>query len=152
MAERVCEYWCPMFSGYVCIYIPISQVLIVFTLRLSMISSRFILGRSGLTTLRPAAAPFHLARGEPQALHQPPILRGRCGGFPARHGGTPIAGWFMSWKIPIQKWMMTGGSPISGNLQMWQMWQMGLFGLLGQLVMSPNPPSVICWSHSFASG
>ena len=22
------------------------------------------------------------------------------GGFPARHGGTPIAGWFMSWRIP----------------------------------------------------
>ena len=25
--------------------------------------------------------------------------------FPARHGGTPIAGWFISWKIPL-KWMI----------------------------------------------
>ena len=31
------------------------------------------------------------------------------------NGGTPIAGWFISWKIPL-KWMMTGGTPISGNL------------------------------------
>ena len=30
------------------------------------------------------------------------------------NGGTPIAGWFISWKIPL-KWMMTGGTPISGN-------------------------------------
>ena len=40
------------------------------------------------------------------------------GGFPARHGGTPN-----SWMVfvrgnPNRKWMMTGGSPISGNLYM----------------------------------
>ena len=23
-------------------------------------------------------------------------------GFPARHGGSPIAGWFISWKIPME--------------------------------------------------
>ena len=28
------------------------------------------------------------------------------------HGGTPIAGWFVR-ENPNQKWMMTGGSPIS---------------------------------------
>ena len=27
----------------------------------------------------------------------------------------PIAGWFISWKMPL-KWMRTGGTPISGNL------------------------------------
>ena len=32
------------------------------------------------------------------------------GGFPARHGLPPIAGWFMSWKIPW-KWMMIWGYP-----------------------------------------
>jgi hypothetical protein len=26
------------------------------------------------------------------------------------NGGTPITGWFISWKIP-QKWMMPGGTP-----------------------------------------
>jgi len=30
--------------------------------------------------------------------------------------GTPRAGWFISWKIP--KWMMTGGTPISGHLHL----------------------------------
>ena len=33
-------------------------------------------------------------------------------GFPARHGGTPIAGWFMLGKIPL-KWMITRGSPMT---------------------------------------
>ena len=28
--------------------------------------------------------------------------------------GTPIAGWFFWWKIAL-KWMMTGGTPISGS-------------------------------------
>ena len=41
------------------------------------------------------------------------------GGF---HGGTPIAGWFIfmfiSWKIPISKWMRTPATPISGNHHM----------------------------------
>ena len=35
------------------------------------------------------------------------------GGF-LSHGGTPIAGWVISRKIPL-KWMMTGGTPILGN-------------------------------------
>ena len=38
-------------------------------------------------------------------------------GFPARHGGTPIAGrkgWFIV-ENPIYKWMMTGSTPILGN-------------------------------------
>ena len=30
--------------------------------------------------------------------------------------GTPIAGWFISWKT-LLKWMRTGGTPILGNLQ-----------------------------------
>ena len=33
------------------------------------------------------------------------------------HGGTPIAGWFISWTLPFKK-MMTGGTPISGQLHM----------------------------------
>ena len=32
----------------------------------------------------------------------------------SRNGGTPIARWFISWKLPL-KWMMTGGTPILGN-------------------------------------
>ena len=28
------------------------------------------------------------------------------------NGGTPIAGWFMSWKIPFT-WMTTGGTPMT---------------------------------------
>ena len=35
----------------------------------------------------------------------------------SRNGGTPIAGGSISWKIPF-KWMMTRGSPLSGNLHM----------------------------------
>jgi len=31
-------------------------------------------------------------------------------------GYPKLAGWVISWKIPIYKWMMTGGTPISGNL------------------------------------
>ena len=33
------------------------------------------------------------------------------------NGGIPIAGWFISGKIHENQWMMTGGSPISGNHQ-----------------------------------
>jgi len=29
--------------------------------------------------------------------------------------GTPIAGWFISWKIPAQKWMITRGTPWIGK-------------------------------------
>ena len=52
-------------------------------------------------------------------------MGGACGVWPARlicvnHMGVSINGasqngWFISWKIPIYKWMMTGGTPISGN-------------------------------------
>ena len=35
-------------------------------------------------------------------------------GFPARHGGTPIAGWFMVTNANTAP--MIWGSPISGNL------------------------------------
>ena len=37
------------------------------------------------------------------------------------HGGTPlppIAGWFISWKV-LLKWMITGGTTISGNFHIW---------------------------------
>ena len=40
-------------------------------------------------------------------------------GFPARHGGTPIAGWFISLykeKRPIKIWMMFGAPHILGHL------------------------------------
>ena len=30
------------------------------------------------------------------------------------HGGTPMAGWFLLGKSPL-KWMITGGTPLSGN-------------------------------------
>ena len=36
---------------------------------------------------------------------------------PARHGDTPIAGWFLVEK-PLKIWMMTRGTPISGKLHM----------------------------------
>ena len=32
------------------------------------------------------------------------------------HGGTPIAGWFISWKNPNLKWMIWGYPHDSGNL------------------------------------
>ena len=32
------------------------------------------------------------------------------------HGDTPVAGWGRKWKKKLWKWMMTGGSPIVGNL------------------------------------
>ena len=40
------------------------------------------------------------------------------GGVPARHGGTPLSldGLFQG--KSIYRWMMTGGTPISGNHQM----------------------------------
>ena len=44
----------------------------------------------------------------------------RNGGFQS-HGGTPIAGWFISWKILLKYtkiWMQTGDNPILGNHQM----------------------------------
>ena len=37
------------------------------------------------------------------------------------HGGIPIAGWFISWKLPKSpklKWMIAGGCPHFGNLHM----------------------------------
>ena len=38
------------------------------------------------------------------------------GGF-LSHGATPIAGWFLLGKIPLE-WMMQWGTPILGNLQL----------------------------------
>ena len=38
--------------------------------------------------------------------HHPSELLGTYGGF---HGGSPMAGWFISWKI-LSKWMMTRGT------------------------------------------
>ena len=38
-------------------------------------------------------------------------------GFPSM-GVPPIAGWFISWKKNPLKWMMTGGTPILGNLHL----------------------------------
>ena len=36
------------------------------------------------------------------------------------HGGTPIAGWFITENpTKILKWMMTRGTPIWGNLHIW---------------------------------
>ena len=44
------------------------------------------------------------------------FLKVRYGGFHS-HGGTPIGGWFISWKIPSRNgWF--GGTPILGNLHM----------------------------------
>ena len=53
-----------------------------------------------------------LGRGdsERQGLHVWSLgHQGPYGAFLSQ-GGTPIAGWFLSWKIP-RKWMMTGGTP-----------------------------------------
>ena len=43
-----------------------------------------------------------------------PCAHGRSGGFHS-HGSTPIAGWFISWKIHLLTGMMTGGGCILGN-------------------------------------
>ena len=37
------------------------------------------------------------------------------------HGDTPIAGCFFLMENPKQKWMITRGTPVSGNLQMLEM-------------------------------
>ena len=37
--------------------------------------------------------------------------------LPLKWGYPFIAGWFISWKIPL-KWMRSGGTTILGNLQM----------------------------------
>ena len=45
--------------------------------------------------------------------------------WPPKSWATPVAGWCMPWKPPW-KWMMTGSSPILGNLHLWnstdQLW------------------------------
>ena len=46
------------------------------------------------------------------ATKQRRFARKRCQGFHS-HGGSPRAGWFLLGIL--QKWMMTGGPPISGN-------------------------------------
>ena len=43
------------------------------------------------------------------------MVDGLLNGFPARHGGTPIAGWSIV-ENPNLKWLRTWGTPISGNL------------------------------------
>jgi len=61
------------------------------------------------------------------------VKGGDQGGFPRAkwisigvsiNGGTPIAGWFISWKIPF-KWMITGSTPMdwkppNGSLVRWR--------------------------------
>ena len=42
--------------------------------------------------------------------------------------GVTIAGWFISWKIPL-KWMMTGGTPILGNFHIMTINQWFVVGL-----------------------
>ena len=37
-----------------------------------------------------------------------------------RNGGAPTAGWVILWEIPIYKWMITRGSPILGNLHIYE--------------------------------
>ena len=39
------------------------------------------------------------------------------------NGGTPIAGWVDSMENPTVKWMMTGGTTISGNLPIRTRWR-----------------------------
>ena len=48
------------------------------------------------------------------SLH--PISKGCPNAWmPGAIQAPPRTGWFISWKIPSIKWMMTGGTPISGN-------------------------------------
>ena len=56
----------------------------------------------------------HIHRGRLEPLSLQMLNKGVA---PPWQLGTPIAGWFISWKIPIYRWMMTGGSPILGNHQ-----------------------------------
>ena len=50
------------------------------------------------------------------------VFLGRPGavklGLSLATGGTPIAGCSFFWEDPTKIWMMTGGSPILGNLHM----------------------------------
>ena len=72
MAERVCEYGFPKLPLYSCQFPQVLVVLHCHCLWFHHGSS--CLGRSGLTTLQPAAAPFHLAKGEPQPFWQMGLL------------------------------------------------------------------------------
>ena len=67
------------------------------------------------------------------------------------NGGTPIALWFISWKIPLE-WMMTGGSPISGNhlKSLWisNSWMVAIFHQLFHISIgwpSPHIAANFCW-------
>ena len=51
------------------------------------------------------------------------------GGFQLVMGGTPIYGWFRK-EHPIYKWMMTGVTPISGNLHIWNSSEWLIFAIV----------------------
>jgi len=53
-----------------------------------------------MTVLRPKTA---LMLVKLQDLARPKRQKSQMGGF--HKGGYPIAGWFISWKIPIYQWM-----------------------------------------------
>ena len=65
----------------------------------------------------------HPAMGVPPLMESPMLLDAPAEGVGHlhQHGGFPTMGvppknaWFLLGKIPL-KWMMTGGTPISGNL------------------------------------
>ena len=43
------------------------------------------------------------------------VNNGNIWGFPARQGSTPLAGWFISWKIPLKKGWWLGSTFILGS-------------------------------------
>ena len=66
------------------------------------------------------------------------------GGF-LSHGGTPN-GWCRR-ENPIEKWTMTGGTPISGNLRMYMFNLTDIFGIC-PVLQKPFlilGPQVCCW-------
>ena len=73
-----------------------------------LISGQFH-GDLGLASLCSRSGPVPCRPGRDRFLGQGP--RG-C------HGGVANNGWFISWKS-LLKWMITGGIPISGNLQIY---------------------------------
>ena len=67
------------------------------------------LGMTSAPRLRPAADD---GRGGTRGHQVPGLLKEWGGGSINR--GTPIAGYFILWKIPNKQLMMTGGTPILG--------------------------------------
>ena len=63
---------------------------------------------------------FLIQKPVPKSLrhHLKPLTYSVFGQTEDFNGKTPIAGCFMM-DNPIYKWMMTGGTPISGNLQLY---------------------------------